>query len=187
MASPRLTGNTVELLKPFISALQDKGHEVKYITLADKNILPCRCCYTCQQINAEYGCSIEDDVPAIMDSIIESECVVLATPIYSWFCTAPMKALLDRHYGLNKYYGSAQGSLWQGKNVAIIATHGYKAAYACDPFVMAIQRLCKHSKLNYIGLYSVRDENDIASFKTTEAIYGAREFAHSLIKEINSM
>jgi len=32
--------------------------------------------------------------------------LVLASPIYSWYCSPPMKAVLDRLvYGMNKYYG----------------------------------------------------------------------------------
>ena len=122
MASPRLKGNTAELLKPFIAELEHRKSEITYITLADKNIKPCQGCYTCQNVSDEYGCRQQDDVAEIMNKIKACDCVVLATPIYAWYCTAPMKALLDRHYGLNKFYGSARGSLWEGKKVAIIAT-----------------------------------------------------------------
>ena len=118
-----------------------------------------------------------------MDEIISSDYVVLATPIYTWYCTAPMKALLDRHYGLNKFYGrAARGSLWKGKKIAIIATHGYDADYGAEPFETGIKRLCEHSSLEYMGMYSVRDENNLASFKTEAAIAGAREFALQLLK-----
>ena len=84
-------------------------------------------------------------------------------------------------YGVNKYYGSAEGSLWAGKQVAILATHGYEGAYATDPFEMGIQRLCKHSGLIYRGLYSVQDEDDLASFRTEAAVSGAKAFARTLL------
>ncbi len=181
MASPRLKGNTVELLKPFISELEDNKANVTYIPLSEKMILPCKGCYACQNVSDKYGCIQQDDVLDIMDSIIACDCIVLATPIYSWYCTAPMKALLDRHYGLNKFYGSAKGSLWAGKKVAIIATHGYDAEYGAGPFENGIKRLCVHSKLNYIGMFSVRDEDNLASFQTETAINGARIFARRLL------
>ena len=182
MGSPRLQGNTVELLKPFLSELERNQAEITYIPLATKNILPCLGCYACQQVNDSYGCIQEDDVVEIMDSIIDSDCVVFATPIYSWYCPAPMKALLDRHYGLNKYYGSATGSLWEGKKLAIIATHGYDAEYGAGPFETGVKRLCEHSHLNYLGMYSVRDEDDLASFQTETAKSGARLFANKLLE-----
>lgn len=184
MGSPRLKGNTAELLKPFLEELKNSAVDVSYIPLAEKSILPCKGCYACQNVNDKYGCIQHDDVLEIMEEIISADCIVLATPIYSWYCTAPMKALLDRHFGLNKFYGSAKGSLWEGKKLAIITTHGYDAEYGTGPFETGIKRLCEHSKLNYMGMYSVRDEDNIASFQTKEAISGTREFARKLLNII---
>lgn len=180
MGSPRLQGNTAELCKPLIEELQANGAAVRYVTLADKEIKPCRGCYACQEKAGEYGCPQKDEMP--VSDILWSDIIVLATPIYAWYCAGPMKNVLDRHYGFNKYYGSAEGSLWAGKKVAILATHGYDGAYATDPFEMGIQRLCKHSGLEYVGLYSVRDANNLASFQTPEAVAGAKEFACKLLK-----
>lgn len=181
MGSPRINGNTAELLKPFISTLRSNGCEIVYIPLSNKNIQPCQGCYACQQIEGRYGCVQNDDVEGIMEEIIECDCVIFATPIYTWYCTVPMKALLDRHYGLNKFYGKAKGSLWQGKKIGIIATHGYDAQYGAEPFETGIKRLCKHSNLNYLGMYSVRDEDDLASFQTESAVTGAKAFAEKLM------
>jgi multimeric flavodoxin WrbA len=182
MGSPRLNGNTCELLKPFIHELENNNCTVTYITLSDKNIQPCKGCYACQQVDGEYGCIQQDDVAWIMEKIIESDSVVFASPIYTWYCTAPMKALLDRHYGLNKFYGKATGSLWEGKKIAIVATHGYDADYGVTPFEMGIKRLCEHSRLEYRGLYSVRDEDNLASFQTIDAINGVITFARKLLE-----
>jgi len=181
MGSAKLNGNTAELLKPFVQELKDNDCDVDYITLSDKDIRPCNGCYACQHIEGRYGCVIEDDVESIIYSIISSDCIVLATPIYTWYCTAPMKALLDRHYALNKYYGKAKGSLWSGKSVAIVATHGYDAEYAAEPFETGVKRLCEHSKLNYLGMYSVVHVKNIKSFQTDEAVAGAKAFARRLI------
>jgi len=184
LGSPRLSGNTAELLKPFVRELEDNNCEVNYITLSDKDIRPCQGCYACQHVSGRYGCVQNDDVSGIMEAIIESDCVVLATPIYAWYCTAPMKALLDRHYGMNKYYGkAAKGSLWRGKKVAIIATHGYDADYATGPFETGVMRLCEHSNLEYLGMYSVRHVTNIKSFQTAAAVSGAKDFAQKLLKE----
>lgn len=181
MGSPRENGNTSEILKPFIDELKVNGCGVDYINLFKKNILPCNGCYACQHVDRAYGCILNDDTAEIMESVIKGDIVVFATPIYTWYCTAPMKALLDRHYGLNKFYGKASGSLWAGKKVAIIATHGYDAEYGAGPFETGIKRLCEHSNLTYAGMYSVRDEDDLASFQTETAVNGAREFARKII------
>lgn len=186
MGSPRLNGNTAELVKPFIDELKSNGTEVSYITLADKNISSCLGCYTCQNATGEYGCKQQDDMQAIVEQIINSDCFVLATPIYTWYCPPEMKAMLDRFYGMNKYYGRGKGSLWKDKECAIIATHGYDAQYGTEPFETGIKHLCEHSKLRYMGMYSIRDEDDKASFQTEKAINGAKEFAQLLLGKSSS-
>ena len=181
MGSPRRISNTAELCKPLMDELTTQGATVRYVTLSDKNIQPCLGCYTCQNVSGEYGCVQKDDMFPLVDDIQWADLILLATPIYAWYCTASMKNVLDRHYGLNKFYGSGEGSLWAGKKVAILATHGYDDAYATDPFAMGVERLCKHSNLEYVGIYSVQDEDNLASFRTEAAMQGAREFARKLL------
>ena len=181
MGSPRFYGNTAELLKPFVEELETNGAQVAYITLADKHIFSCCGCYLCQNVIDEYGCQQNDDMQDIVSQIVQSDCFVLATPIYTWYCPPEMKAMLDRFFGMNKFYGRGKGSLWEGKKCAIVATHGYDAQYAAEPFETGIKHLCEHSNLNYIGMYSIRDEDDKASFQTKEAVDGAKKFARVLL------
>lgn len=182
MGSPRLHANTAELCKPMMDVFKEAGADVRYVTLADRDIRPCLGCYACQEVQDAYGCAQKDDMHAIAADMIWADLIVLATPIYAWYCTAQMKAVLDRHYGMNKYYGSASGSLWAGRKVAILATHGYEGAYATEPFETGVKRLCVHSNLTYAGMYSVQDEDNIASFRTQEAIAGAKAFAQKLLE-----
>ena len=183
MGSPRLHGNTAELAKPFVEELRANGADVLTIPLGEKQIAPCRGCYACQDVTGEYGCVQQDDMQEITKHILWADCVVLATPIYSWYCTPVMKAVLDRLYGMSKYYGSGTGSLWNHKKIAILATHGYDRQYAAEPFETGIIRFCEHNKLQYSGMYSVCDIDNLASFQTEEAIRGAREFADELLKK----
>ena len=164
--SPRLNGNTAELAKPFLQELSTGNAALTSYTLAQMDIASCKGCYHCQDVSGEYGCYQKDDMTKVASSIIESDLIVLVTPIYSWYCTTELKAVLDRFYGLAKYYRSAEGNFVEGKRIAILATHGYDAAYAADPFVIGIQRMCEHYRMRYDGMYSVRDVDDIASFQT---------------------
>lgn len=183
MGSPRLHGNTAELCKHFMEELKLQNAEVQYIELEKMTINPCKECYICQDVASVYGCAQKDDMTEIAEKILWADAVILATPIFSWYCTAKTKAVLDRHYGFNKYYGSAKGCLWEGKKVGIIATHGYEGSYATEPFEIGIKRLCIHSNLKYIGMYSVQDNDNLASFQTHEAIEGAKAFARKVINE----
>ncbi len=180
--SPRRL-NTEALCRPLTEELEQNGAAVTYVRLADRQIAPCRGCYACQQVSGVYGCAVRDDMYAIIEQIRAADLLILATPIYSWYCTGEMKAMLDRLYGMNKYYGAGTGRLWKaGARMAILATHGYEQDYAVEPFRTGIERLCAHSHLGFAGLYSVRDLDDLASFLTPEAQEGARAFARSLLK-----
>lgn len=183
--SPRRDGNTETLVAPFLAELKANGITTEHIYLPDLYINGCRGCYNCQNVHSEPGCVQQDDWNQIADSLLRADCIVFATPIYDWFCTVPMKAVLDRTYSLNKFYGrGSRKAMLGGKKCAIIATHGYDADYAASPFETAIKRWSKHSDLDYLGMYSVRDENDKASFTSDDAQTGAKEFARYILDEL---
>lgn len=124
-----------------------------------------------------------DDAQEIFDKIIACDVIMLATPIYSWYCTPPMKALLDRLvYGMNKYYGDKMGpALWAGKQLAIIATCGYRPEKGADLFAEGVKRYCKHSQLQYIGMLAERDLGYKSVFMDTEKARHSCLFAQELI------
>ncbi len=184
--SPRRNGNTAELLKPFRERLLRLGTEIDDIFLKDYKVGPCLGCYACQNVSGEYGCVQKDDAEAVWMRAGEADLLVLATPIYSWYCTAEMKALMDRHYGLNKYYGSGQGQLIPRLSVTLLTTHGYKDEYANEPFETGIRRLCKHCHWDYLGRYSARDIDGISDMQTEEAMDGARRFADELLQKFDA-
>ena len=187
MGSLRKNGNTFELLKPFMEELKLSYIQHELIWLYDKNIKPCIGCRNCQKDWTIFGCPIKDDVQNIFDKIIESDVIVLATPIYSWFCTPPMKSLLDRMvYGMNKYYGDGKGpSLWAGKRLAIISTCGYKPEKGVDLFEEGMKRYCKHSKLKYEGMLVERHLGYTTEFIDDEKIENARLFAQRFTANMN--
>lgn len=182
MGSPRVNGNTAELCKPFVSELRANGAEVTYIEVHDKKIAPCLGCYHCQHVADVYGCVIEDDMQTLVDEILLADILVFATPIYTWQATASLKAVMDRMYGLNKFYGRApRQKLNQGQAYALISTCGYDLDYGAGLLDQALQRWCEHSELPYLGMYAVRDEDDLRSFQTKTAIDGARSFARKVL------
>lgn len=182
--SPRKNGETATFIKPFLSELADKGIEVKTISLYDKKISPCIECYQCQNRLGEYGCSINDDMCDIADDILMADCFILATPIFIWYCTAPMKAMLDRLYGLHKYYGEQPGpSLLKGKKCGIVATCGYDLEYGISTFKDGIKRFCEHFKIEYIGKVAVSDDagDRVSKFETDDSKKIAVDFAKKVI------
>jgi len=183
MGSPRKRGNTAALLQPFLQELTLHKIQHDTIWLYDKRIEPCVACRACQKDWAIFGCHYRDDVQKIFDQVRACDMIVLATPIYAWYCTPPMKALLDRLvYGMNKYYGDEKGpALWAGKKLAVITTCGYRPEKGADLWEEGIKRYCKHSQLQYIGMLAERDLGYNTSFMTDEKAEHARLFAQKLI------
>lgn len=139
--SPRKDGNTASLLPYLIQELEQGGASVETIHLHGLKLKSCTACRACQRPEHlhTFGCPIRDDMHQIFQQVLETDCLILATPIYSWYCTAPMKAVLDRLvYGMNKYYWDQSKenekgpSLWAGKQVALLATCGYRPERGAD-------------------------------------------------------
>ena len=151
MGSPRKNGNTAAILEPFCQELRLKGAEVETIWVHDKDIRPCMACRSCQKDWTGFGCAQKDDGQELFEKVFACDLLVLATPIYVWYCTPPMKALLDRMvYAMNK--GEKRGpSLWKGKAMALLETCGYPPEKGSDLFEEGMRRYCKHSGLRYVG------------------------------------
>jgi len=188
MGSFRKNGNTATFAEPFISKLRASGVDIEVISLYDKDIAPCISCRVCQNVLDEYGCSQKDDMHEVAEEILKADCIILATPIYIWYCTAPMKAMLDRLYGLIKYYGDTPGpSLLEGKKCGIIATCGYDIEYGVGPFEDGIKRFCEHFHLEYIGKIAghgaVNDKIMKLKLESEDFKKIALDFAEKVIKD----
>jgi multimeric flavodoxin WrbA len=182
MGSPRRNGNTAALLCPFAERLEALGCECETLRLYDMDIRPCVACRTCQKDWTVFGCPQEDDVPGIFDALAACDLLVLATPIYSWYCTPPMKAALDRLvYGMNKYYGERMGpALCAGKPVALITTCGYPVEKGADLLEEGVKRYCRHSKLKYVGMLAERQRKYSEQFMDDEKARRSKAFADAV-------
>jgi multimeric flavodoxin WrbA len=182
MGSPRKKGNTAALLDPFCQQLEAEGAQCQTIWLYDREIQPCIACRACQRDWSVFGCSRRDGMGEIFEQILACDLLVLATPIYSWYCTPPMKAALDRLvYGMNKYYGEEKGpALWAGKGVALLTTCGYRPEVGADLWETGIKRYCKHSQLRYLGMLAERHLGYQTVFMDGEKAERARAFARGL-------
>ena len=181
--SPRRHGNTQQLTAQVSEALRQGGAQVSERWLYDCQIHGCLGCKACQNRPAGFGCVQHDDMDALFDEVLEADCILLATPIYCWYCTAPMKAFLDRFiYASCKFYGRQKlPPLAAGKTCGLITTLG-------DPVEMAhllsegVERLCKHSKMVYGGALVGRDMGKGGAFVTPELEQQARAFAAQLLQ-----
>lgn len=182
MGSPRKGGNTASLLAPFVAELEAAGCHCTQTHLHERDVRPCIACRACQKDWSIFGCPQQDDMQGIFDDILACDLLVFATPIYSWYCTPPLKAVMDRlMYGMNKYYGQELGpSLWRGKRLALLTTCGYRPEAGADLWEVGIKRYCKHSNLEYLGMLTERHLGYKSVFMDEEKADHARAFAGQL-------
>lgn len=186
MGSPRSNGNTTQLVIPFMEELSSRGHSCEMIRLHDLKLKPCIACRVCQNDYGGFGCFQDDDMEGIFHKVLETDLLVLATPIYSWYATPPMKTVMDRLvYGMNKYYGEEkEPSLWEGKPLVTITTCGYPIEKGADLWEEGLRRYCKHSRLRYIGMLAERDPGYDFVFMDEKKEGRACEFAADVLREL---
>lgn len=182
MGSPRPEGNTAALLRPFLEECTRMGVETQCFRLNELSLLPCRGCMACQEVPDRLGCVQEDDLSKVFEAMEDCDVMVLATPIYSWYCTPAMKALMDRAiYAGNKYYGREKGaSLLEGRRVATVVTCGYRPQEGADLWEQGLKRWCAHGKMEYMGMLCRRDLGRKVPFLDEEKEQAARDFAQAI-------
>lgn len=170
------------MLEPFVRRMEERGHICETIRLYDRQLKPCLACRACQKDWTIFGCVQRDDMPEIFDAVLDCDLLVLATPIHSWYCTPPMKAVLDRLvYGMNKYYGGTKGpALWMGKPLALVTTCGYPPEKGADLWQTGMRRYCRHSQLQYLGMLAERHRGYDTAFMDEGKAARAAVFADEL-------
>ena len=185
-ASPRKGGHTNTLANAVEQRLLALGFAVTNLDLYDMDLKPCLACRVCQEDWGRIYCAQRDDMQRVFDAVSESDLVLLASPIYSWYCTPPLKCALDRMvYAFNMYYGAERGpSLWEGKAVALVTSSGYREDKGPDLLVQGLTRYCKHSKLRYLGSLWARHPNTGEVLMSEEKRAEAVAFADALARDV---
>lgn len=92
--SPNRDGSTSILCEEFARGARQAGHTVERIDVARADVRPCTGCVACG-----YGarpCVQRDGMAAILEKILATDVLVLATPLYYYGMTAQLKAVIDR-------------------------------------------------------------------------------------------
>lgn len=92
-SSPRKGGNSDVLCDQFAKGAKEAGNMVEKIRLKDKNINYCNGCGVCIKGKP---CPQKDDAAEMVQKMIDSDVIVMATPVYFYTMSAQMKTLIDR-------------------------------------------------------------------------------------------
>ncbi len=94
--SPRgRQGNTEVILQAFLEGARSAGAEAEVVYLKEKTIRHCTGCFTCWT-KTPGVCIHQDDMPALLERVIEARILVFATPLYVFTVSGLMKDFMDR-------------------------------------------------------------------------------------------
>ena len=88
-------GNTHIMVKAFLEGAAKAGARTENVLLAKKKIGHCIGCFTCWT-KTPGKCVIKDDMAALLEKYMESDIVVMASPLYVDHVTGLMKDFMDR-------------------------------------------------------------------------------------------
>ncbi|MCX6651444.1 MAG: flavodoxin family protein [Methanomassiliicoccales archaeon] len=114
--SPRPEGNTGTMLKELAKKARDRGAEVTYYELLDKEIQDCDGCYRC---DAGGECVKDDDMKEAYALIQNADVLIIGSPIYMGVETGLTKCFVDR-----LYYLMSKKSEKPGRRAAALFTCG---------------------------------------------------------------
>jgi multimeric flavodoxin WrbA len=185
LGSPRRGGNTEILLEETLKGAAKEGAEVDRIYLTDYTITPCKECHGCDETGR---CIILDDMEIIYPKLLNSDVVILASPIFFYGVTAWAKALIDRSQALwAQKYLLKNSSLGNGRRkrkgffLSVGATKGKKVF---EGAILTAKYFFDTFNAEYAGELVVRGvdgKGDI--LKHPEALQQAFEAGRKLVSE----
>jgi multimeric flavodoxin WrbA len=126
--SPRLVGNTTNLLYEVLDEIEKEGIEVEQIQLYSYDFDPCNDCRSCE-MRGDGRCVIEDGLNEVVEKLREADGIILASPGYYGACSGHMKIFLERA-GLPVEMGGMLLKRKVGGAIAISLHDGGDATYS---------------------------------------------------------
>jgi multimeric flavodoxin WrbA len=150
--SPRRGGNTELLLEEALKGAVEEGARAEEIHLCDFRITPCRECLSCFNNGT---CVITDDMQGIYPRLLETDIVILASPIFFYGITGWAKAMVDRCQALwaRKYVLHDPSLKTESKRRAgfFISVGGTKGQRMFEGAVLTVRYFFDAFNTNYSG------------------------------------
>lgn len=96
--SPRKNWNTHKLLEQAMKGAQDAGAECELVHLYDLSFKGCMSCFACKLKNNKTNglCVIRDELRAVLEKALESDVIVVGSPIYFSYPTGMFRSFIER-------------------------------------------------------------------------------------------
>ncbi|NCA73371.1 MAG: flavodoxin family protein [Gammaproteobacteria bacterium] len=127
--SPRLIGNTSNIIMDMLDIFSREGIETEHIQLYAYNFIPCNDCRSCEMRGDGRCINEEDGFNELLDKLREADGIVFASPSYYGGVTGQMKIFMERA-GLSLEMGDMGLRRKVGGAIAVAAHDGASAAYS---------------------------------------------------------
>ncbi len=145
VSSPRKEGNTDILVEEVLRGAREAGRETEKVFLNDLKISPCQS--VCAEYCAKMGdCKIKDGMSPIYKTLIDSDPIILGTPLYWYGPSAQLKAFIDRWYAFShpKY-----ADRMKGKSLILVAAFEENDPSVAEGLVSMIDRSAKYLRCEF--------------------------------------
>jgi multimeric flavodoxin WrbA len=147
--SPR-RGNTDALLNALAEGALEAGAGVTRFDLPKLDLKPCRACRACLK-TPEARCIQRDDMIQVLDALREADAWVLATPVYFWSVSGPMKLAIDRFFSFFTEQGGWQLALPGERRGAVLVVQADPDQEVPDKVAGYLESVLEYHNVKVIG------------------------------------
>jgi multimeric flavodoxin WrbA len=137
-ASPRPYGNSFKLLRIALKAAERSGGRTELVNLYDYELKPCKGCLSDEEKACRPPCLEEDDAWKVLRQILDSDALIIATPIYWYGPSSHLKNLIDK-MTVFENMALVEGRSWvEGKVAGFIAAGGDSGEILTIAYLMVV-------------------------------------------------
>jgi len=124
LGSPRQNSNSTAIASRFTETAAGLGAKVQTAVLNQLNYRGCQGCMSCKTTSDK--CVLQDDLSAILESLKQSDVIVMAMPVYCSDVPGQVKCFLDRTFSYMPpgYMQGSPSRVPAGKKLVFIMTQG---------------------------------------------------------------
>lgn len=174
-ASPRKDGNSLQMAQWFAGEAERLGAEVTTFDAIKLNLDGCHACNACY--GAGHACAFEHGFDPIAESVLASDTIVFAVPVYYFSMPGQAKNILDHFYSF-----LVSGKDLSKKNILAIGTSGSPVdSDVWEGVRVILQKTagmcgCSFEELSYGGM------NVPGAIKDTDAEQKVKALAQKYVK-----
>jgi len=115
--SPRKEWNTATLLNKALEGAASAGAETEMVNLYDLDFKGCCSCFFCKKKGSGFKgyCAMEDDLTEVLEKAMDSDVILMGSPIYIGYITGEMKSFMERLLFMNLSYDNPSRTNFKGR------------------------------------------------------------------------